>query len=346
MKEDSLQDKSFNSGDWFLFLFQYKTTFLIITLLALFASILFSSSLFIKPKYKSQVILYPAASNAISNTLLSENNSKADVLSYGEETATEQLMQLLASSRIRDKVVAEFNLLNHYEIDSKSKYKNRQLIKTYEQNIMISRTEYAAVKISVLDTDPELAAKIANRISELIDSVKSDISKNRALKAYNIVKKEYEKMVSDIQKMEDSLTKIRQLGIHDYESQAEMLNQQLAKEIAKNNTRGIKALEQKLSVLATYGSGYVGLSQQLEYDREKLSDLKRHFEKAKVDAFEVLPQYFIIEKAYKSDKKEYPIRWLIILSTLLMSWLITAIIIILLSKYIKVKQSQKHHQLN
>ncbi|PID95561.1 MAG: hypothetical protein CSA94_00905 [Bacteroidetes bacterium] len=335
MKGNTLTDNRFNSGDLFVFLLRYKKTFLIITLFALLGAILFSSPLFITPKYKSEVILYPAASNAISNALLVENNNKNDVLSYGEETATEQLMQLLESSRIRDKVIREFDLLNHYKINPNGKHIKRKLFKTYKQNITISRTKYAAVKISVLDTDPKLAAKIANRISDIIDSVKADISKNRALSAYHIVKKEYEEMLADIQQMEDSLTQIRQLGIHDYKSQAEMLNQQLAKEIAKNNKPGIQALEKKLSILAKYGSGYVGLSQQLEYDREKLSDLKRNFEKAKVDAFEVLPQHFVIEKAYQSDRKEYPIRWLIVLTTLISTWFTTTIVIILLSKYKK-----------
>jgi len=286
--------------------------------------------------------MYPASSNSISKTLLTERqSSEQDVLQYGEEAATEQMLQMLSSSRIRSRIVKKFDLMEHYEIKPDEKYKFTKLQEAYEKNISFKRTEYMAVKINVLDTDPEMAAKIANEIAEIVDSVKNEIASQRAVKAYQIVKTEYEQLQDEIRMMEDSLTHLRRLGIHDYESQAEMFNQQLAKEVASNNTGGVQALENKLDQLAEYASGYIGLSQQIEYDREKLSLLKRKLEEAEVDAFEVLPQKFVVEHAYASEKKDYPVRWLIVVVTLIGALLITSMVLLIAENFKRVKSQWK-----
>jgi len=229
----------------------------------------------------------------------------------------------------------------HYDIAPGDKYRYTKLQEVYEKNIRFSRTEYMAVKISVMDTDPALAAKIANEIAQVLDSVKNEVSSQRAVKAYQIVKKEYEQLQQDIRVMEDSLTELRKLGVHDYESQAEMFNQQLAMEIARENSAGVNALERKLNTLAKYASAYIGLSQQIEYDREKLSLLKRKYEESKVDAFEVLPQKFIVEQAYKSEKKAYPVRWLIVVITVLGVLFMTSLLLLIARNFNEVTKYMK-----
>lgn len=331
MSQEKPEFKDFDSSRLFLFLYNYRKPLIYVTLAAVILSILFSSPWFITPKYKSEVIMYPASSNSISKALLTERQSSdKDILEYGEEAATEQMLQLLSSNRIRSRIIKKYNLMDHYAIDTSAKYAYTRLHDAYEDNINFSRTEYMAVRISVLDRDAQMAADIANDIAAILDSVKNEIAHKRAMKAYNIVKREYFQLKDEIEAMEDSLTKLRRLGVHDYESQAEMFNQQLAKEIANDDIQGVGALEKRLDVLANYGGPYVGLSQQLEYEREKLSLLKRKYEEAKVDAFEVLPQKFVVNRAYKAEKKAYPIRWLIVIITTLSAILMTVIVLIIL----------------
>jgi uncharacterized protein involved in exopolysaccharide biosynthesis len=89
-----------------------------------------------------------------------------------------------------------------------------------------------AVEINVYDKDPGIAAAIANEIASLLDSTKNAMQRERAIKAFRIVEAQYHFLRNEIQEMEDSLTFLRQQGVHDYESQAEMINQQLAIEVA------------------------------------------------------------------------------------------------------------------
>lgn len=332
----------FDSSKLFEFLFRYGKFLLVVTFLAAVFAIFFSSPWFIKPKYKSTVIMYPASTSSISRELLSESPSKeTSILSFGEDAETEQMLQLLTSSRIRDRVIQNFDLMNHYDIKPTDKFCWTKLYDEYKENISFTRTEYMAVKISVYDTDPQLAADIANDISMLLDSVKNTISKERALKAYAIVKKEYNQFEAYINSMEDSLKVLRELGVHDYESQAEMFNQELAKEIAANNTIGVKHLQKKLDVLAKYGGAYVGLSQQLEFEREKFSLLRRKYKEAEVDAFENLPYKFVVDKAYKAEKKAYPIRWLIVVISMMSSLIVAIFILIIVDNFSRVGKKLK-----
>jgi uncharacterized protein involved in exopolysaccharide biosynthesis len=301
-----------------VFLYKWRKTLLILGLSAAVLSAFFSSPLFISPLFKSTVILYPASSNSISKSLLSENAApKKDILEYGDEEQTEKMLQILTSNRIREKVIAKFNLVEHYGIDSTLSNFHTRLFYRYNENITFKRTEYMAVKIAVLDKDPQLAADIANTIASLIDSVKNDMQNARAMQGFKIVEAEYLLQQRQVSVMEDSLTKIMKLGVLDYESQAEMLNRQLAKEIASGNSHNVSVLESRLKILANYGGSYISLREALLNEKKQLSFIKARYEEARVDAFESIPQKFIVENAFKADRKSYPIIWIIVvLSTL------------------------------
>ncbi len=299
--------------------------------MAILAAVIFSSPFFITPKFESTVILYPAATNAISKALLTENSGmKEDILDFGEDEETEQLLQILHSNRIRSKIIIKYRLMEHYGIDTNSNYKVTHLYKEYESNISFKRTEFMAVKITVLDKDPQFAADIANDITELLDSTKNDMQKQRAERAFEIVKNQYFKLRTEITVMEDSLSVLRSFGVHDYESQAEMINQQLAIELAKGNKDGIRRLEAKLEILAKYGGPYVSIRDDLEHEKKQLSMLRAKYEEAKTDAEEVLPSKFVVNSAYKAERKSYPIRWLIVLVATVSAFLFTLILLLII----------------
>ncbi|MBE0637637.1 MAG: hypothetical protein IH598_03870 [Bacteroidales bacterium] len=321
---------SFDSTNILLFLYKWRKPLIWVVVLAIVGSTIVS--LTITDKYRSTVIMYPAATNAISQALLTENRGSMQkgILDFGVDEETEQMLQILNSNRIRDRIIEEFGLEKHYDISPDAKYRLSKLHRRYESNISFKRTEFMAVKISVLDTDPYFAADIANRIADLLDSTKSQIQQERAKKGFEIVKAQYFNLLSEMQQMEDSLTKLRELGINDYESQSEMINQQMAKEMAANNMEGIRRLQNKMDILARYGGPYVALRDQLEYDREKLSLLKSKYEEARTDAEEVLPTKFVVNSAFPSERKAYPIRWLIVLVTTISAFLFSMIMILIL----------------
>ena len=314
MGEQDQMSKPFFSGVAMQVIFKYRKHLAIIGVIAILLSSIFSGPSFITPLYKSNVILYPTASNSISKVLLSENmgNSK-DILEFGEEEQTEQMLQILNSNKIRDRILVKYDLFNHYDIKPGSKYRMTRLIKEYENNFRFRRTEFMAVSITVFDRDAQMAADMANDVAELVDSTINRMQKEIATKAFWIVEREYLSLKQEVQVKEDSLTVLRGYGVHDYESQSEMFNRQLAIEMAKGNRGGIKRLEDKLKILSKYGGPYVSIRDALVHDKKQLSELRAKYEEAKVDATENLPHKFVVSSAIKAEKKSYPIRWLIVL---------------------------------
>jgi len=319
----------FNSSNFFVFLKKWRKVLMVVGMAAIVLSWLFSSPLFITPKFQSTVIMFPTSTNSVSKALLSNTyGNKQDILEFGDEEQAEQLLQILNSNIIRTRVIHDFKLMNHYDIDSNGSYKMTRLYKEYDNNITFRRTEYMAVQVTVLDKDPQMAADIANTIANLVDSTKNQMIHERAMEGYKIVEAEYKERKANMKLLEDSLTVLRKLGIQDYETQAEMLNRQLAIEIARSNKAGILALEARLSILAQYGSAYVAIRDALVSEDKEMSVLKSKYAEAKVDAKQILPQKFIVNSAFKAEKKTYPVRWLIILISIFSSLLLAVLVII------------------
>lgn len=352
------------------FLLKWWKPLLIIALIAMIASIIFSAPYFIKPQYKSTVILFPTTTNSISKALLSDNLAdKQDILEFGAEEQAEQLLQLLNSDEIRSKITAKYDLMKHYEIDSvKEKYPFTKLYKEYESNIAFERTEFMSVRITVYDIDAKMAADIANDIAALLDSVKIKIQKERAVEGLRIIEKEYWEKIAQMQKMEDSLKWIRNKGVYDYSSQSKILNEEYTQvssiynnESAKLtslqqnngadssvvNTKArikgaettLKNLKSRLNELADFGGANISLTEQLSLEQNQLSLLKAKYEKAKVDVQQVLPQKFIVNKATKAEKKTYPIRWLIVLLSTLSALFLAILVLLGIENYQRLKNS-------
>ena len=328
---DDKQKDAYTSKSLVRLLAEYRKSVLIILIAAALLAILFSSPLFITPLYKSTAILYPTSSNSISKVLISTTyQSNKDILEFGESEQTEQMLQVLNSNRIRDKVIDRYNLMEHYGIKPDSRYPYTKLNKLYDSRIRFRRTEYNAVRITVLDSDPALAAQIANDIAELYDSTMNAMQKEVAVKAFQLVEAEYNSLCAEMAALEDSLNTLRALGVFDYESQVEMLSQQLAVELGKGNTKGVSNIQEYLDVLAQYGGAYYAISEKLDHDRLQLSLVKTKYEEAKVDATEDVPHKFLVTSAFKAEHKTYPIRWIIVTITVLATFVLLLLVLSLL----------------
>jgi len=304
-------------------LVEYRKPMLIILAAAAVLAVIFSSRHFITPLYKSTTIIYPTSSNSISKVLISTTyQSEKDIMNFGEDEQTEQMLQVLNSNRVRDKVISRFNLMEHYDIKPDSKYPYTRLNKLYDSRIKVRRTEYNAVKITVMDSDAALSAQIANEIAEIFDSTMNQMQKEVAIEAFRIVEDEYNTLCNEMHQLEDSLNTLRKLGVFDYESQVEMLSRQMAVELGRGNAKGINNIQKQLDVLAEYGGASHAINERLDNDRLQLSLVKSKYEEAKVDATEFIPHKFVVTSAFKAERKAYPVRWIIVVVTVLSTFLL------------------------
>jgi uncharacterized protein involved in exopolysaccharide biosynthesis len=337
MTEKASSGSLFDSTNLVLFLWKKRKPIFIATLIALVASVIFSSELFIKPRFKSSVIMFPTTNSSISKSLLSENSfEKENILQFGEEEQVEQMLQILNSDEIKERIIANYDLMKHYNIDPNGRYPMTELSKMFDENISFNRTEYLSVRVDVMDEDPKLAADIANEISALLDTVKTRMQHERAKKALYIVEKEYKDFERYLAAREDTLTKLRLLGVLNYEAQVERLTETLGKAQIANNQNTVNAIKDQMAVLAKYGGLYTSITEDMEHDREALSRLKTKYEEAKVDATERLPNKFVVNVAKAAEKKSYPVRWLIVLVSTLSVFLLSIVVMLILENVRRV----------
>lgn len=318
----------FDSTSLFEFFWRWRKPLIAIGLAA--AIISAGISYLIHERFKSTVIMFPVQSNAISKALLTDDMSgKNDVLQFGEEAQAEQLLQILNSDEIRTRICDKYKLMEHYRIDPNDKYKNTRLYEMYSENISFKRTEFMSVKIEVLDESPDTASLIANDIGDLLDSTKTRMQRDRANQALDIVSAEYFRKKADVDLMTDSLHRINELGIYDYESQAEVTSEQYAIALSKGDAGAIKRLGDQLKVIAQYGSAYMAVRENLYIAREQLGLLKKKYEEAKIDAEAVLTYKFIVNRAFPAERKSYPVRWLVVAVSTISSLVLGVLMLIL-----------------
>ncbi len=335
--------KDYDLSNILIFLFKRRRAIIVITVLSAIVSIVVS--LVIEEEFKSSVVIYPASTSSVSKALLTDmSRAPKDILKFGEEEETEQLMQILQSNEIKQRIIEKYNLMKHYDINPSDKYARTELNKEYDDKINARKTQYQAIEITVYDTDNEMAAAIANDITRLLDSVYNKIQEDRAFKALEIVENEYLKEKMRIKMLEDSLSSLRKMGMFDYENQVIIYTDSYAKAVSAGNLQKAKLFQDKLDVLAKYGSVYNSLSQLHELSVEQLNLLKAKLEEAKVDAYQKLPHKYVVNPAEVSEKKAKPVRWLIVVISTVTGFIFSIFILLFLEQFKIIREKLMHEK--
>lgn len=259
------------------------------------------------PLYRSTAIVFPAATSTVSFS--EQRNAKASSMDFGEEEQAEQLIQILQSSRIRDKVVQQFDLMNHYEIGKDDANKYFKLVEAYNNHFFFVRTRYGSIQIDVLDKDPELAMNMANKIVDLIDTVKNNMVKERTIPAYEINKRKRDMLEAEKNAILHKLDSLAALGVVPLEGRANLFQAYMDAKSADDKAEYKKKIQINLELGATFDD--------LEFERNekimKLSDFNISYEQAESDANTLFNHKFVVERAVVADKKDRPKRLIIML---------------------------------
>ncbi len=330
-------NEQFDSTNLLVFLLKWKKQLIIVCGLA--AVISAGVSLIIPEKFESTYVFFPAFSSSISKGVMTEDaGAKNDIVQFGEEEQAEQMLQILNSEMIRDRIVAKYQLMSHYEIEPDEDFPQTKLIETWEDNVSYKRTEFQSIEIRVLDKDKNMAAAIANDIAALLDSAKNNMIHQRAKQALQVIEKEYEKMENRMKSADDTLRMLGEKGIANAEKQTEMLSQEYYKVLAQGNSGAAKRLKDELDTLGKYGPLQERLSDQREFELERLLLLRAKYEELKVDASQNVTHKFTVNQAWASEKKAYPIRWLIVVVSVMATFVLSLLVIIGLENYQRIQK--------
>lgn len=320
------QDKRtyyFELVDVVKFLIKYKKPLSIISIGAGIAAIIFSSPWFIKPLYKSTAIFYPSTNNSISSALLSDTRIKSkDPLEFGEQATAQQFIQMLESDNLKNRVINNYGLREHYHIKESDTEKNYKMGKLFTRHISVRKTPFASIEVNVLDEVPEKAAEIANGIILILDSVKTDVQRRVALQALAIIEQQYKNKETEVNSIKQTMRDLGAKGVYSFEEQSKAIT-----ELAGKGGNQAYITKQQSS-LALYGSEALSSQETLVLELDKLSELRKKLEQANVDVNANLSNVFLLQQATAAEKKEYPIRWLIVAVSMFGSFMLGCVILL------------------
>ncbi len=332
----STEDSKFNfeSTDLIVYLWKRKIPLILITVAAAIISTLVSFT--ITPKFKSTVVLFPASESPVSKSLLQTNyQDRVGILGFGAEEQLERILQVLHSDDIRDQVIEKFNLMEHYDIDPLGMYPRTKLFAEYSSNIKFKRTEYNSIVIEVLDEDPQTAADIANGIASLVDVTMNNMKRERAMKAFELVEKEYLEAAQRVKELNDTISYFNKMGVVAHEHQMDRLTEAYGMAVADGNTAAIRNIETKMQELEKYAGPFIYYRTLWENESVRLRDLTAKYVEAKAETELTLSHIFVLDKAYRAEKKAYPKKSIIVMVSTFSAFFLAVILFIFFESFFR-----------
>ncbi len=291
---------------------KWKIHLIIITIVSIAIGVFISSPIVITPKFKSSAIIYPV-----------------NTYTYSKESTTEQMLQVLNSNDIKEKMLKAFDLEKHYKIDTLEPQHYTYFLDEYNGNISISKTEYESVEIKVLDENAKTACQMVDSIISFYDNKMASLHKRKQKEVMEISRSEYGKKKLELDSLEKLIKDYRQkYGIMNFNSQ---VSEATKGELAGNN----KALE-LFKNLQEYGVDYQRIDSMLFNARKEVIFDKYSIEVAIREYNKHISYSQVISTPYPADKKSYPLRWLIVAITVIASLIFSVIVIAVIDSKQKV----------
>ena len=286
--------------------------FALVAVVAIVISAVLSGPWLLKPRYRSQAVVYPVNLN-----------------SYSIETRADQLLQLLESNSTRDSIVSRFHLVEHYGLDTATQGGRNALYYMYSERVKIEKTRYESVDIRVTDESPAQARDMVLEILHQTDLLARRLQRDNSRELLAIVRSSITRAQEKMDSVEHRLNQLRQeYGLLDYSAQTKELTKGYMRSIAGNGSRAQQdKIEGMLKGLEEHGGEYHRLSelnkQLIQEYGEKLAQERQ----ALLDVNKVLTYTNVVVHPEVSDKKVYPIRWLIVVVTTVMAMLLCYILL-------------------
>jgi tyrosine-protein kinase Etk/Wzc len=316
-------DTSSTDALWSFIYSKRKTLIVIVAIAMIVATV---ASFLITPMFRSTAIVFAEASANIS--FEESRNVKFGAADFGEEEQAEQLVQVLESSRLKDKMIKKFDLYKVYDIKEDDMHKKFKMDKAFYGHISFERTRYGSVQIDVLDANPKLAKEMADEILNLIDTVKTEILKERLQKTYEINLRKKALLVQQRDSVAKKIDSLTVMGVVTGLSRA-----QISRSLATSNGADRAYLLKQREVNDRYGIQYDLVNLEYSLIMEKMLLFEASLDQAESDANTTISHKFVVQKGDVADKKDSPKKLIIILLSAFSSLVFGVFALLLINKF-------------
>jgi hypothetical protein len=281
----------------------------VIALIAGAISIVLSSPIFLRPKYKSTSIIYPV-----------------NIKEYSEESYTEQMLEILNSGDIRDQMIQAFKLDEHYRISPQYQFYKTALYGKYAEDVTFRKTENEAVKITVLDTDPIIACAMVDSLRKFYDRKVQSLHRVKVAEEYSIRKSELTRLKKEMDSLSDILGDLgRKYGVMEITGQSEGISTAYFSAIAngRDNTR----LKEYFDNVAAKSPEARSLMLRVEGASAQVVKVKELCDDAYRELSKTITYSVVVSPPYPSDKKDWPKRSIIVLMSVIFTLIMAMVVI-------------------
>lgn len=301
-----------DSVDLVNFIIRHFKAFVITGLLA--AIIAAVISLTLKPLYESSVVLYPSSNVGETNNLLGSITSSTTV--FGDDDATERLLQILRSDQIKDYLKKKYKLMDHYSIRPGEKYPNTLMEQKMKKYIHSSKTSFGSVEILVRDRDRDIACQMANDIASRADTIFNAVQRETAAKLLGEINKSYVGQLKLVKMYEDSLRIITGFGDNKKNQVGGTLYKAYFEAVVTGDKKAEDRLESQLNLYETDRPEFLRVYSTLESETEYLALIRGRYLESYALSHQTLPYTLIVDKAIVAEKKVWPKRsYMVVIAT-------------------------------
>ncbi len=307
----------FDNQNLLAILLKWKKHLISVGILAVVLSTFFSSSLFIKPKYKSTARIYPSK----------------NIYVFSDESESEQLLEIIGAQDIKLRVIDAFDLSKEYKVSKQDPQYLTYMLTEFNDNVSFKKTEYETVEIQVLDTDPKRAAAMCDSIISFLDQKILAMHRIKYEEMVRISKKDMDFIVHQIDSVKSMLDVMRKkYNILDYAVQTKEITKGLVDVMAKGkaNTPGGKKIEQWLKDLTENGGQYEYLKNQQIFLVTQMEGQKKIYDESVSNANKKIIYGQRVQNPVPADKKSYPVRSLIVLFSTLAALFAAMLVVLVL----------------
>jgi LPS O-antigen subunit length determinant protein (WzzB/FepE family) len=326
------QDPNFNSGDLIAFVYGKRKPLIIITSIAIVASVVVS--LMMTPYFKAQAIVFPTKSNSVDF----QGTGRNSVVEFGDEADAERLLQVLNSPEIRDSLTDKYNLYEHYDLDKEAGQARAKFQKAYEGNVQFNRTRYNSITIDVYDADPEIAADMANDIVRLVDTVMNRMIRERSKGPMWAVQDEVRLIKTEMGDYSDKMKVLSDSGVVNQETRSRLYSDYLsALKAGKNDVAS--EIKRKIDASQKYGSDYDIYSNLSEFFSLRYSNILDVNDQATQYANTNIQQTIRHSMAEVPDKKAKPKRAVVVIMSTIAAFLLSIFWFLAVEKIRELKKN-------
>ncbi len=295
-------EKSYNLIDALRVLIKWKTPIILFVIIASIGGVLLA--LLLPEYYKSQVVFYPTnPARTESSVLFSETSTEFAADFFGTKNDVNRLLTIATSSGVVDFMVNHFDLATHYGYDtSAANYKRYKVTEEFKDNYSVLKTENGAIELTILDTDPVLAAEMVNMAAVMIDKLGNGSLVETKKGVADMFSNAYKEKEAEVQMLADSLARLKE----EYKIEI----------VSAGTIDGLPVVRGNDAKMVEV---YKILMKRQERAVTDLTKTKTLRDQNRTALQQELTSMLIIDQGYPAEKRAKPVRWVICVSTTLIS---------------------------